>query len=338
VKDLVGAFAQFPHLPKMLNTKAILDTLVAGCQDGLFVLRLTRPDRSVRTFWRARPDEVALKDPSLEVILSEEAELADIAREQLAPKVLPGLWEESEVTFGKVCEYFSGGQVVKIPREGYEEPITVPKAERELVDGAVRAAVEDGTLWLTAGPASILAEEVPPGILNDEAVLQAPPQPIPPLEIVPDTLPDAWDEDTTTALSISVALTPKAGKTVPWATVRQAIDGALKARYLETTEESGDWPCDLTAAKKVILRVPKDAPPPKPPKPEPGVRSAEAVLRTDQIQDLADVIGEVAAAAVGQELTFKLHVALGGGSPPPEDVLAKVNEILAGVSEDLRLD
>ena len=49
VKDLVGAFAQFPHLPKMLNRKAILDTLVAGCEAGMFVLQLTRPDRSVLT-------------------------------------------------------------------------------------------------------------------------------------------------------------------------------------------------------------------------------------------------------------------------------------------------
>jgi hypothetical protein len=30
VKDLVGAFAQLPHLPKMLNRQAILGTLVAG--------------------------------------------------------------------------------------------------------------------------------------------------------------------------------------------------------------------------------------------------------------------------------------------------------------------
>ena len=42
VKDLVGAFAQLPHLPKMLATKAILDTLVSGCVQGGFVLRLVR--------------------------------------------------------------------------------------------------------------------------------------------------------------------------------------------------------------------------------------------------------------------------------------------------------
>jgi hypothetical protein len=49
VKDLSGAFAQLPHLPKMLKAQAILDTLTEGCAQGLFVLRLPRPDGSFRT-------------------------------------------------------------------------------------------------------------------------------------------------------------------------------------------------------------------------------------------------------------------------------------------------
>ena len=57
LNDLVGAFALSPQLPKMLNRKAILDTLLLGCRQGEFVLRVTRPDRSVRTFWRQEPDE-----------------------------------------------------------------------------------------------------------------------------------------------------------------------------------------------------------------------------------------------------------------------------------------
>ena len=85
VKDLVGAFAQFPHLPKMLNRKAILDTLTGGCVEGMFVLRLTRADRAVKTFWRELPDEIALKDPSLEVLLPEVATLTVLSPRLLAP-------------------------------------------------------------------------------------------------------------------------------------------------------------------------------------------------------------------------------------------------------------
>ena len=54
VKDLAGAFAQLPHLPKMLKSQAIVETLVEGCVQGTFVLKLTRPDRTFRTWWRTR--------------------------------------------------------------------------------------------------------------------------------------------------------------------------------------------------------------------------------------------------------------------------------------------
>jgi hypothetical protein len=39
MKDLVEAFAQRTQLPKMLNRKAIQDTLLEGCREGLFVFR-----------------------------------------------------------------------------------------------------------------------------------------------------------------------------------------------------------------------------------------------------------------------------------------------------------
>ena len=57
VKDLVGAFAQFPKLPKMLRQKEILDTVVQGVQQGIWVARIVRPDRTARTFWRTAIDE-----------------------------------------------------------------------------------------------------------------------------------------------------------------------------------------------------------------------------------------------------------------------------------------
>ena len=65
VKDLAGAFAQLPHMPKMLKASAILETLADGCEKGTFVLRLTRPDGSMRTWWMSRPDENALNEPAL---------------------------------------------------------------------------------------------------------------------------------------------------------------------------------------------------------------------------------------------------------------------------------
>lgn len=340
-KDLVGAFAQFPHLPKMLNQKAIFDTLISGCRDGTFLLRITRPDRSERTYWRETPDQAALNDPGLEVVLPEAGSLTDLSPALLVPGELPELWTSTEITVGNLYEYFSGNNVVKIVREGYEEPAAIPKAEPEVVNTSVHQAVLDGKLWMTSGPVSVFAEEIPPGILSDDARLQAPPPPMPPTDLLRENLPEAWEEDTVSALNLSLLLSKKAGRTLPWAIIREAIDGALRTRLLELAADSGPWPCEYTDAKSVKLCIPSQpsgggpTPPPLPPS---GVRVAEGDLGVAELQSLYETIGDIKNAAVGHDLKFRLRIQLGGGdTPPPDELVTRINELLQEVSENLRL-
>ena len=102
VKDLSGAFAQLPHLPKMLKAQAILDTLVDGCERGWFVLKVMRPDHTFRTWWKCRPDENALADPALELVLAEAAELGELSPALLAPEALADLWNGDQVSVSAV--------------------------------------------------------------------------------------------------------------------------------------------------------------------------------------------------------------------------------------------
>ena len=129
VKDLSGAFAQMPHLPKMLQARAIVDTLVGGCEKGAFVLKLTRPDGSFRTWWYVRPDESALEDPALELVLPEAAELGEVPADMLERGKLQALWDKDEIAVQKVMDYFKGGTVIQMDRGGYTEPVTIPKAD-----------------------------------------------------------------------------------------------------------------------------------------------------------------------------------------------------------------
>jgi len=344
-QDLVGVFAQFARLPKMLNPGAILQTLRDGCAAGLFVLRLARPDRSVRTWWFDVPDDVALGDAGLEAFLPEYGELAAVPAGLIERGRLPGLWAGPTVTVGALREYFAGGHVAVVPRDGYEDRLAVPRAAVEDVDAAVRSAVGAGKLWLTVGPASILAEEVPPGLLTDAAVLEAPPVDLSPFDVLPERLGAAWEGGRTTAMSLVVALSDKAGRSLPWVTVRKGIDAALQARLVTLEGEAGGWPCTLATAGSVVLRVSEAATrgPVAPPE-VPGVASttagglvAEADLRADQIQDLAEVVNEIVMAAAGLELGFKVRVELSGEPEPSEDVVERVNKALKRVDGGLGL-
>ncbi|MGE5599338.1 MAG: DUF499 domain-containing protein [Bacteroidota bacterium] len=347
VKDLAGAFAQLPHLPKMLKANAILDTLADGCEKGLFVLRLARPDHSVRTWWMSQPDSTALNDPALELVLPEAAELAEIPSSLLAPKRLPGLWTKEEITASAVADYFSGSTVVNIPHDGYEESVHIPKADKTVVDNAIAAAVESGILWLISGPASILAEPIPPGLLNPQAILYAPPEIIAAAAILPENLPEAWHDGLSTGLSIATAISNKDGRTLPWKTVRDVISAALQARFIELDKTSHEWPCDFPGAQFVKLKMAAGGKRGGPGGESSGdargvygVLTASAELELAQIQDLSDIVPNLLAikAKANVPISIMVRIALGDGKVvPPDGVAQEVNALLNGIKKEFNL-
>lgn len=178
----------------------------------------------------------------------EAAELTSLHHSLLAPGELPGLWQADSIGLADLRNYFSGTHVTEVSLENYQERVPIPKVDEAIIKDAVREAVQKGIVWLTDGPASILEEEVPAGYPTEKSVLQAPPDPIPPLELIPESLEDPWSEKKSTALTLASALSSKAGKTLPWVTVRRAIDDALKLRLIERSEDSGPWPCGYPQA------------------------------------------------------------------------------------------
>lgn len=341
VKDLAGAFAQMPHLPKMLKASAIIDTLADGCGRGAFVLRLARPDGSVRTWWMSKPDESALNDPALELVLPEAAELVELTPDLLAPQRLPGLWEKAAITVKDIIGYFFGGKTVQVDRGGYQEPMFIPKAGSEVVRKAVAAAVENGLLWLLSGPASILGEPIPAGVMNDSAELRGPPAIISAAAILPENLSSAWTNNEATGLSIATALSVKEGKPLPWKTVRDVVNGALHARFLEVTEGCGAWPCDFPAAQTAHFRMAKTpAGGGGGPVPEANLLVASADLEPSEIQELGDVVPkllQIRARAIAP-LRFHLRIEMGDGkTKPPPDAVKEANTILKSVKNDLQL-
>jgi hypothetical protein len=252
---------------------------------------------------------------------------------------LPGLWDGRQLPVKALKSYFGGGQIVKAKRDGYEEAVAIPKADPVALESAVGSAVRDGILWLVSGPASILSEEIPAGLLTDDAVLLPPPEPISSLDLLPEKLSEAWSSDVTTALTIAAALSKRANRNLPWASVRAGIDGAFRSGLLERTADSGAWPCDLAGAQNVKIRVPATSPREVVAEAGPGagVFWAEASLRPSQIQDLADHVADIAKAAVGLELKFNVRVELGGSSPPSDKVVEKISSLLGDVDKTLRL-
>ena len=336
VKDLVGAFAQFAKLPKMLRHKEILDTVVHGVREGIWVAMLTRPDRTTKTFWRTGIEDQILSDPALEVFLPESATLSDIDPDLLGPQRLSGLWSTDEITVRDVTDYFAGGHSVTVPKEGYDDTVIIPKCQPALVEQAIAEAVQRGGIWLINGPASILSESVPDGVLGPSATLHSPPGYVTVQALTAESIPDAWKDGKTNALAIITALSAQRGKTLPWPTVQSAIDSGIRARWIELSPDSSPWPCDLAGARHVVIQAPKPRQIAEGQK-RLGTLTAEATLEAHGIQDLADQIPGITGAAVGNELKFSIRIEFGGDDVPDPAVVEAINSLLSAVSEDLKL-
>ena len=115
-----------------------------------------------------------LSDTSLEVWLPEAAKLSDLNPALLAYRALPDLWPTDEIGVQAVHDYFAGGRAVQVPMGGYEDTFCIPACEPSQVDEAISQAVDEGLIWMTNGPASMLGEPIPAGILTPSAVLRTP--------------------------------------------------------------------------------------------------------------------------------------------------------------------
>lgn len=341
VKDLTGAFAQHPHLPKMLSASAILDTLVDGCLAGNFVLRLKRPDQSARTWWRSRPDENALKDGDLEVLLNTSADLAEIPGSLLRKGALNGLWEaKGELPFSEFKAFFAGGKVVQEDRGGYIESQQVPRASAEVVSAAVEKAVADGDLWLVSGPTSLFREVIPPGVLTDISLLLAPPEPIVPAAILEGNVPAAWKESKTSAAGLLSQLSSQRGKPVPWFFLQQAIDGALRARIVELDANSTPWPCDPSLASKVLLKAVTGAVTGQGGSTGTDAKNSNAItfrayLLPNELQDLSDGLSSIMdlQAKHGIKIRFNLAVEVITDDGTKSEATAELRKVLDDISD-----
>ena len=120
--------------------------------------------------------------------------------------------------------------------------------------------------------------------------------------------------------------------------MRQAIDDALKSRWIELEPVSAPWPCDMAGAAAIALKEPARVAEPKSPMYEPkGIYSSMAVVDPPALQDLVEALPDVIKATAGLPLQFQLHISLGDGTEYDPSIVQAINVLLTTVNPDLCL-
>ena len=335
VAELADSFARYSRLPKLLKPEVLRDTVLRGVEDGLLVARLVRPDGSDRTYWRERVDREASRDPGLEAILPENAELSRLPEELLEPGALPELWSEGRVSVADFTAYFGGARHVSVSRGEFDEILTVPACDAEIVRQAAARAVERGIVWLVNGPTSLWKDSPPDAALLGTAVLLRAPEIVPAQELAAESLPGAWKGGATNGIALTQGLSQGRGLALPWGLVRDSIRAAVNTGWL--TVAAGAVDCAFDQAGQLRLERPKEASQPGPPGglyPPPIPRGA--LLELNEVQDLADQVADLAELAAGYSLRFRVRPEL--EDEAEIDVRNKVNERLAEISADLKVE
>jgi len=92
-------------------------------------------------------------------------------------------------------------------------------------------------------------------VLTDTGLLLPPPELIVAAAILQANVAPAWKDGKANVAGVLAQLSAQRGKPVPWYQVAQAVDGALRARLVELDADSAGWPCDPSAAAKVVLKA-----------------------------------------------------------------------------------
>lgn len=242
-KELITAFAQFARLPRLLNPGVLQASLARGVREGKIVLQIPRGDESMRTLWRVDPSAEDLARPEAEVVPVAFAALHELQPDLLLPDRCEGLWpaDSAPLSLERIEGFFDGTRAPQV-------------VSPEVLDKAVRAAVQRGLLMARIDGRVFLREALPEGPLPHDMELLVPPPPVRGADLGPKELAEAWSDGQASLTAIAKAISTRRGHTVPWVQLRDAVSEALGARLFEVVED-GTWPCGPDAMERVRFRI-----------------------------------------------------------------------------------
>ena len=244
VQGLYRMFASLPRLPRLLGRKVFVETLQRGAREGRIVLRSVRPDGSQHTYWRESPPDEDLSNRDLEIVPIAHAELHNLSPDLLRPERLSELWEgdNTSITVGAIRAFFGGEDVPKL-------------ASDEILFGAIRAAVEASFLMARDQNRAYLEEAIPDAVLSDDLELFPPLARISGSEISQNSLPEAWEDGTSSVSKVMDALTASKSTPIPWGLIVDAVNDGLSNNLFETTKGISMQPWIVDDADKIGLQI-----------------------------------------------------------------------------------
>jgi len=340
VGDLCAIFARYPDMPKLVNRKAVLDTIEIGARRGLLALRYAAPGGTAEWFWHSPIEGIAEWAEFSEVWLPDTAKLESVPWQAVTPGSLGGLWpaQDDPVPLSTLCSWFDGNHSFEEQiQPGYPpENRRIPKADYGLVHRAVADAVAHGELWLLFGSESLLGEKPGELQLDPTAALFRPPERLRPHELLPAVLPGGWTPDNRATVNrLYAALRTSKGRLWPRRQFIDVVNDAVNTGVLAKLDPGPDL-VDLAADGERRIGLPAAAPPSPAPKLSSTRESTEVTLSLGQLQDFVeDGAAQISKILAGAQPEYAIKIRLGGKVRAD---LSQANRLLAKIDPAWRFE
>lgn len=229
--------------------------------------------------------------------------LEPISSSEIGHKALPDAWENETASISKIMDVLAVRKSTPIPWTLIRDAVTdgVSKNLFEFTEGS--------PVW----PCSV-----------DEVEKVGLKVSIAPVKIVPEDLigndvKSAWESEQPTLGLIKETLEVKRGISIPDEVFRYAVDQAIKTGIIASDDSL------INGFYNVRVRQPK------------WRRHADSHLTEIEIQDMVDVVSNL--AGIAPELEFKFRFSITAeGDQPSEEVLKEINEALQKITDKLKFE
>ena len=231
------------------------------------------------------------------------APLEPISGSEISHKALPDAWENEISSVGRIMRALAVIKGSPIPWSLIVDVVNDARDKRlfEFIEGS--------PLWPCATEE---ADKV--GLKVSQA-----PVTIDPKDLIGNDAESAWESGQPTLALIKEALEVKRGISIPDDVFRYAVEQAIKVGIIASDQSL------TNGFYKIRVRKPA------------WMRHAESELTEIEIQDLAEMVIDL--ADIAPELDFKFHISIiAEGEPPSDEVLEKINEVFQKVTDKLKFD
>lgn len=232
IQFLINVFYRFPRLPFPESLNLIYQSILSLIEQGKIVLKITRPDNSVITYWKEKIESKLLNKETAELIQIKGAELNSINDDIILPNTTNTIWTPpiKDINFSHLLSKFDGILIPKLQSTKILEEKLV-----EMVKNKKLCLIIEDEAY--CGDFSIKNQKI------ENSIITLPPPSVKINEVIQDAYDNnIWENNTAKVLDLVKFISERRKSPIPLSYLIEPLTNAMKSNKIELEPKTTPWP------------------------------------------------------------------------------------------------